>query len=660
LSIFGVSLALSYRSLNKSAIHPNKQVLAKVFFVIWSMKTLYIYAISFFLAMPCIAQKNVIKERDSLMHLFSLAKHDTVKIKLLERIAVTWNSQNIDSALQYHEQAMSIAKRLNNTQKIAGILIGKGNSYSQTGQSARAIQILQEAIKLSDPKKSRFAIPFSQEFIALAYQSQGDYDNALKYALLCYNFCEAEYQKYGNNGDGGPNTVMEGITGSNMTLGSIYLDLNQLDSAQYYLSRAYQLLKATKNNNRYFTFFIPKSLAKIYLKHQQPNRAKPYLDDALQKAKVYSDTVGLALVWAEMATYYTQINKPDSALFFAQNTVSVGLKTQRYDAVIQSSKWLKNYFEQKNNSAKALYYSNIVLAVQDSLGSLEKVKQSQRLLYEELQNQQAIAQLEADNQNRLIRYGLGAGVLLLLLLAAILWLNFDRKKRENQNLDAKIKLQETEFAHKLAETEMTALRAQMNPHFIFNCLNSIKLYTLENDNLKATEYMTKFSRLIRLVLENSRSERITLAKELETLQLYMDMEAMRFKDKVAYQINVADEIDTHYIEIPPLLIQPYIENAIWHGLMHKEGGGLITISVDTRHALYPPVETILQITITDNGIGRKAAAELKSKSATSNKSFGLKMTSERIELINQLYQTQTEVTIEDLDVGTKVTVEVPV
>ncbi|HAK77407.1 MAG TPA: hypothetical protein DCM71_10970 [Runella sp.] len=542
------------------------------------MKYLRLYRwLAFLLAVlggvPCWTQKNALIERDSLLRLLPLAKHDTTRFSILQKIGITWNAHNREKAKQYFEEAMAIAKRSKNKDLIAASLIDIGNTLGTTGQSAQAIQKLQEAIKLIDPKKNKFGIPFAQEFIALAYQFQGDYDNALKYALLCYNFCEAEYQKHGNNGDGGANTVMEGITGSNMTLGAIYLDMNRLDLAQYYLNRAYQLLKNTKNNNRYFTFFIPKSLAKIYLKRQQPNRAKPYLDDALQKAKVYSDTIGLALVWAEIATYYTQINKPDSALLFAQNTVSAGLKTQRYDAVVQPSKWLKNYFEQKKDAAKALYYSNIILAVQDSISSLEKVKQSQRLLFEEQQNQQAIAQLEADNQNRFIRYGLGAGVLLLLLLAIILWLNYDRKQRENQSLDAKIKLQETEFAHKLAETEMTALRAQMNPHFIFNCLNSIKLYTLENDNLKATEYMTKFSRLIRLVLENSRSERITLANELETLQLYMDMEAMRFKDKVAYEINVSDEVDTHYIEIPPLLIQPYIENAIWHGLMHKEGDG---------------------------------------------------------------------------------------
>ncbi|MEO6358246.1 MAG: histidine kinase, partial [Ferruginibacter sp.] len=122
----------------------------------------------------------------------------------------------------------------------------------------------------------------------------------------------------------------------------------------------------------------------------------------------------------------------------------------------------------------------------------------------------------------------------------------------------KIKQVQTEFEYKIAETEMIALRAQMNPHFIFNCLNSIKLYTLENDSQTASEYLTKFSQLIRLVLENSRSEKVTLQKELETLKLYIELEAMRFKDKVQYKINVVPHIDQQYIEIPPLLLQPYV------------------------------------------------------------------------------------------------------
>jgi LytS/YehU family sensor histidine kinase len=207
---------------------------------------------------------------------------------------------------------------------------------------------------------------------------------------------------------------------------------------------------------------------------------------------------------------------------------------------------------------------------------------------------------------------------------------------------------------------MTALRAQMNPHFIFNCLNSIKLYTLENDSATASEYLTKFSQLIRLVLENSRSEKVTLQKELETLKLYIDMEAMRFKDKVRYCINVDERIDAGYIEIPPLLIQPYVENAIWHGLMHKKEGGLIKIDVGMAY------EHLLHVEISDDGIGRGKAMEYKSKSVTRQKSFGLKMTSERMGIINELYQTKTFIKIIDEkdainnSCGTKVIIEIPV
>ena len=232
---------------------------------------------------------------------------------------------------------------------------------------------------------------------------------------------------------------------------------------------------------------------------------------------------------------------------------------------------------------------------------------------------------------------------------------------QNKVVEAqKIKQIETAFEQKIAETEMAALRAQMNPHFIFNCLNSIKLYTLENDSQTASEYLTIFSQLIRLVLENSRSEKVTLQKELETLRLYIELEAMRFKDKVKYQINVAPEIDQQYIDIPPLLLQPYVENAIWHGLMHKKNGGNIRVDVSLL------TEHCLQIEITDDGIGRELAAEYKSKSATRQKSFGLKMTSERIDIINQVYKINADVQISDMkdgmnnSMGTKVIIKIPV
>lgn len=218
----------------------------------------------------------------------------------------------------------------------------------------------------------------------------------------------------------------------------------------------------------------------------------------------------------------------------------------------------------------------------------------------------------------------------------------------------------TDFEHKQAETEMAALRAQMNPHFIFNCLNSIKLYAVNNDPTKASYYLTKFSKLIRLVLENSRSSKITLDNELEALRLYLEMEAMRFLNKVKFNIEVDPSVETEFVEVPPLLIQPYVENAIWHGLMHKPEGGTVWVKINQYN------EDQLQITIKDDGIGRVKAADLKSKSANKGKSFGMKLTSERLALINQLYKSDTQVQILDLidaegePAGTEVLLQIPI
>jgi len=226
--------------------------------------------------------------------------------------------------------------------------------------------------------------------------------------------------------------------------------------------------------------------------------------------------------------------------------------------------------------------------------------------------------------------------------------------------ELEIKNLEETYRRRIAETEMAALRAQMNPHFIFNCLNSIKLYTSENDSETATKYLSKFARLIRLVLENSRSEKVSLANELEALELYIQLEAMRFKSKVRYFLQIEEGIDLQYVQIPPLLLQPFVENAIWHGLMHKMEGGTVTVE------LWQPSEVLLQVVITDDGVGRSQAEAYNSKSAVKHKSLGMQVTSERLRAVNDLFGVETKVSVLDLmgedgePAGTQVILEIPV
>ncbi len=151
--------------------------------------------------------------------------------------------------------------------------------------------------------------------------------------------------------------------------------------------------------------------------------------------------------------------------------------------------------------------------------------------------------------------------------------------------------------------KMQALRAQMNPHFIFNCLSSINNFVLKNETEAASDYLTKFSRLIRTVLNNSKRSFIPLEDELEMVRLYLEMESLRFKGSFTYRIDRDEKIEPSTIFIPPLLIQPFVENAIWHGLLHKaDPGGRLDISVKVE-------KNILICIIEDNGVGRSFSPE---------------------------------------------------
>ncbi len=220
----------------------------------------------------------------------------------------------------------------------------------------------------------------------------------------------------------------------------------------------------------------------------------------------------------------------------------------------------------------------------------------------------------------------------------------------------------SEYEKKLANVEMSALLAQMNPHFLFNSLNSIDSYIIRNESKKASEYLNNFARLMRLILQNSRSNYINLKDELEALDLYMQMESLRFKNKFNYSIAVDENVETSSIVIPPMLIQPYVENAIWHGLMHKTNGteGLVKINISKN------ADDLLCV-IEDNGIGRKKATELKEQKQKNHKrSMGMQITQDRIEIINKLYNMNASINIYDMEdelgnaKGTKVELIIPV
>jgi LytS/YehU family sensor histidine kinase len=199
-----------------------------------------------------------------------------------------------------------------------------------------------------------------------------------------------------------------------------------------------------------------------------------------------------------------------------------------------------------------------------------------------------------------------------------------------------------------------ALRSVMSPHFIFNVLNAIQYYIAKNDRLNAINYLSTFSKLVRSILTHSVSNKITLAEEIEMLKNYISLEMLRFENKFDFNIEVIDQVDIDNIEIPSLLIQPYVENAILHGLYNKNEKGTLSIRIKEE-------DEVVIFEIEDDGVGREVATKLRQQNFPSHKSMGVKLTEERLKLINS--QNLADFEIEDLvdargPSGTRVTIRI--
>jgi two-component system LytT family sensor kinase len=229
---------------------------------------------------------------------------------------------------------------------------------------------------------------------------------------------------------------------------------------------------------------------------------------------------------------------------------------------------------------------------------------------------------------------------ILKTIASLLGSKISSARAQVEKRNAEIALFENK--QRTSEVEMKALRAQMNPHFMFNSLNSINNFILKNDADNASAYLTRFARLMRLILDNSRHEWVSLENELKALQLYIEMESLRFDNVFAYTIQVSVQLDASTVMMPPMLMQPYVENAIWHGLLHrKTPGSKLNISVSKNGEL-------MCICIEDNGIGRNNANALKSKFDTHKQSHGMQITQERLEIVNAVYGIDATAKVEDI------------
>jgi len=358
-------------------------------------------------------------------------------------------------------------------------------------------------------------------------------------------------------------------------------------------------------------------IANAYISQDKYNEAIPFLEKSIVEADSDDD-----LVVQKDAT------RKLSEVYKVKGDFTKALETyQTYVALVDSL-----YVRKEQEISRASRFNREIANAQNRLTGLEQERELSQSKYDLALTEQELVK-ESNKRQQLVIYSLIFGLLLTLLAAFFFYRSNQQQKLANNLLALK------------------SLRSQMNPHFIFNALNSVNNFISKSDERSANRYLSDFSKLMRSVLENSEEDFIPLEKELQQLELYIKLEHSRFEDKFDYQITVDETVQVSKFQIPPMLLQPYIENAIWHGLRYREEKGELSVDVKENS------EDSIIISITDNGIGRKKSAEIKTQNQKKQKSKGMGIIQKRVAILNDMYTDKVDIKISDLQengTGTKV------
>lgn len=358
-------------------------------------------------------------------------------------------------------------------------------------------------------------------------------------------------------------------------------------------------------------------IGNAYILKEDYENAIPFLEESKKDANEKNDIVVEKDATRKISEVFANLGENEKAL----------KNYKEYVALVDAL-----YINKEQEIQQVKRFSKKISDNQNRIASLEKDKELTESKISLALIDQKLSE-ESNQRQRFIIYSLIGGFLLMSLLAYFMFRNNKQQKLANNLLALK------------------SMRSQMNPHFIFNALNSVNSFIAVNDERNANRYLSEFSVLMRSVLENSDEDFIPLIKEIELLELYVKLEHNRFKDKFDYQINIDKNINLEQFSIPPMLLQPYIENAIWHGLRYKKQKGNLEISIRQKDS-----ETV-SVFIIDDGIGRKKSQELKTKNQLKQKSKGMSTIQNRIAILNDMYKERVSVRVFDVSEmkkGTKV------
>nr|WP_321227555.1 tetratricopeptide repeat protein [uncultured Psychroserpens sp.] len=646
------------------------------------MKTKLLFLIILIISLSSQSQN---KLADSLISALTETKSDLDKLSLLNSISNAYKTSSGADVIIYAEKAIKLAEKLNSNTELGNAYINLGNGNIILGNYDKSIEYFTRAKSVfeiefkkqptEDLKKSLARVygsigivsseqsNYSRAFqyyiksisiyeelkdvnmlsrlynnVGVAYQSQGEYDKALDY----FNKAKATQIELKD-----PNV---GITLTNIA--NCHLKLKAFPKA---LSVFNEAEIQVKNNPRALGEWN-NSIGTYYFETNNLQKAIAHWDEAIVAFKSIDDKFGIADTYIFKSELLLGQKKYDEVIENADLALQLAKQTDVLEQQRNAEKLLSLAYEKQNNLPQALQHYKLFTTLNDSLSNTENIRKGvQAEMNFEYEKKENIERLEREKQElvlteeakqKTIKYSFIAISTLLLLGLGFLYYN---RKQLKQRLT---------LEKELTEYEQKALHLQMNPHFIFNCLGAISGFIINNGTDHAIKYLSKFSKLMRLTLEYSQESLIPIGKEIESLQNYLELEKLRFNDAFNFTISKSESIEDD-VAIPPLLIQPIVENSIIHGIIPKKENGEISIDFSTEK------DTII-CTITDNGIGIDSSVKMKEESVQIHKSMALDIIKKRLKMITKVTNKKASINSVQLydtnnkSEGTKVVISLPI
>ncbi len=546
-------------------------------------------------------------------------------------------------SLALHQRALEVAKEAGNLEFEVYSLNMISVIFRRTEVIKSALDYSQRALVLAETVENpsiglKRSMNVSSNSIGNIYQILEQYDLAIN-----------QFQK---------SVRLDKELDNNLGLAINYQNIGECYEAQGKLQEALESFETSMAYNEKIDsdrgrVICKYSLAHVYVHMGRETEALSILERVLPIAESLGDQAIISSVYINLGWTLMFLDRYKEANAYLLKGKDVAQEFNLLGNVSEAYKFLSDLWEKQGDYKKAFDYHKLSQRFDNETSKERNMRYVNDMIvrYEAEKKTNQIEVLAMENENVKLKLRKNETLILisgiaLALLAGIFYILYRQYQLKNEK--------------KVLTLEQSMLRSQMNPHFLFNSLNSIKLYIINNEQKNAVHYLNKFSKLVRKILEASSLKEIPLAEELETVELYMNIENIRFSHEIDFKISIADDIDTQQVKIPSLILQPFLENALWHGLSSKEGEKNIALHVSQDG------DEFIAIEIIDNGVGREAAAKIKEGRVLKRKSVGIDITKERLANFSKDFQNSFEVAIvdlyddEDQAAGTKVVLRIPI